>query len=68
MPTPTALFGLILFGAIGLAAFVYGRKTGSLRAIVIGIVLMAYPYFVEAALPLYLIGAALTAALFVFRD
>ena len=51
-----------------MAAFVYGKKTGSLKPIIIGIALMAYPYFVESAGLIFLIGALLTGSLFVFRD
>jgi hypothetical protein len=68
MPTPEALFGMILFGGIGMGAFVYGKKSGSLKPVIIGIALMAYPYFVESSLLIFLIGGLLTAALFVFRD
>ncbi|GAT34064.1 hypothetical protein TSACC_22487 [Terrimicrobium sacchariphilum] len=59
---------MILFGGIGMGAFVYGKKSGSLKPVIIGIALMAYPYFVESSLLIFLIGALLTAALFVFRD
>ena len=34
----------------------------------LGIALMVYPYFVQSTVLLYVIGAALSAALFVFRD
>lgn len=68
MPTPAALFGMIVFGGVGFAAFVYGKKSGSAKPIIIGIALMAYPYFVESAWLIFLIGALLTAALFLFRD
>ncbi len=67
MPTPGALFGSILFGSIGLAAFVYGKKTSTPRPMILGIALMAYPYFIPQTGPLYLVGAALTAALFLFK-
>ena len=35
----------IIFGAIGLAAFIYGKKTGAFRPMIIGIVLTAALYF-----------------------
>jgi hypothetical protein len=34
----------------------------------IGVALMVYPYFIDPTWLLFTIGAALTAALFVFRD
>jgi len=46
MPTPGSLFGAILFGAIGMGAFVHGKRTGSAARMLIGVALMGYPYFV----------------------
>lgn len=66
--TPGALFASLLFGAIGVGAFIYGKKTGSLRPLVLGIGLMVYPYFISQIAFLYGIGIALTAALFLFRE
>ena len=64
MPTPGAVFAMILFGAIGLAAFLYGKNSMMLKPLIIGIVLMIYPYFVSEVWFLYGIGALLTAGLF----
>jgi hypothetical protein len=58
----------VLFGAIGFVAFSYGKKSGSAKAMLIGGALLVYPYFVTGAWPLYLIGAALTAALYFWSD
>jgi hypothetical protein len=58
----------VLFGGIGFVAFVYGRKMGQWKPAVIGALLMCYPYFVPGVVLLYVVGAALTAALFYFRD
>ncbi len=58
----------LLFGGIGFAAFIYGKKESNLKPMVIGVALMIYPYFVESPIFVYAIGAALTAALFIFRD
>ena len=68
MPTPAALFGLILFGAIGLAAFLYGKKQALWKPAIIGLALMIYPYFVAETWILYAIGGGLCLALFLFRD
>lgn len=65
---PAALFGSLLFGAIGLGAFMYGRKMVLWKPMVLGGVLMAYPYFVPQTWLIYTIGCALCLALFVFRD
>ena len=58
----------VLFGAIGMGAFVYGRKQGRLKTTLIAVAIMAYPYFVSGTLLLYAIGVLLTLALFVFKD
>ncbi len=58
----------LIFGLIGMAAFGYGRKQGRLKVLVIAGLLMIYPYFVDGAWALWLIGLGLTAALFVFPD
>jgi hypothetical protein len=65
---PTTLFGSLLFGAIGLAAFIYGKRMVLYKPMVIGIVLMAYPYFVAQTWLLYAVGCALCLGLFVFRE
>ncbi len=55
----------IIFGSIGFAAFVYGKKQSSLKALVIGILLMVYSYFVTQTIAVYAVGVILTVALFV---
>ena len=67
LQVPNLIAG-ILFGSIGLGAFIYGKKQSSVRIIMIGVGLMAYPYFVSNAVLVYVIGIALTVALFIFRD
>jgi len=68
MPTPNDLFAWIVFGAIGMAAFIYGKKAGKLSPAIIGIALMVYPYFFSQTWLLYAVGGALTVCLFVFRE
>ena len=63
---PANIFASVIFGSIGLAAFIYGKKQSNLKALVIGVVLMVYPYFVQNPLALYAIGAILTVMLFIF--
>lgn len=66
--TVAYLFGSVLFSLVGMAAFGYGKRMASLKTMVIGGVLMVFPYVVPNAILLYVIGAALTAALFYYRD
>lgn len=66
--TGAYLFAQILFGAIGLAAFVYGKKQASFKAMLLGVAITAYPCFVQETWLLYAIGGVLTALLFIWRD
>ena len=62
------IFAWIIFGAIGFAVFMYGKKNKFLRPIIIGIALMIYPYFISGTLFLYLVGIVLITALYFWRD
>ena len=66
--SPANLIGSLIFGSIGFAAFIYGKKTGGWKAMMIGVGLAVFPYAVQDTLGLYLTGALLTSALFIFRD
>ncbi|MEO8305456.1 MAG: hypothetical protein ABI724_15165 [Betaproteobacteria bacterium] len=66
--SPADLFGSLMFGALGMGAFIYGKKMALWKPMVIGLVLMAYPYAVSQTWVLYAVGCALSVALFVFRD
>lgn len=68
MPTPSSLFAMILFGSIGMGAFVYGKSMAAFRPIVIGILLMVYPYFVSGTMSMYAVGVALCLALYLLRE
>ena len=68
MPTPAVLFASVLFGAIGLGAFLYGKKSLRWKPMGVGVALMVYPYFISQTWLLYFIGCALCAGLFLFRD
>ena len=58
----------IIFSAIGFIAFMYGKKNSFFRPMVIGIALMVYSYFIPGMLMNYLVGVALTAALYFWRE
>ncbi len=62
------IFGYFIFGGIGFVAFVYGKKNSFFKPMLIGIVLNVYPYFISSTLLIYIVGIALTAALFMWRD
>ncbi len=58
----------IIFGGIGFVVFIYGKKQALAKPMIIGIVMMVYPYLVTNTIALYVVGALLTVAAFVFRD
>ena len=62
------LLGGLVFSGIGFVALAYGKKQGLWKTAVIGVLLMAYPYFVYSVALVYGIGIALTIALFLFKD
>lgn len=68
LPGPAYLLGAILFGIIGLAAYVYGKKTANAHVKWIGVALMLYPYGVSQTWLLYLLGTGLCAGLYWFRE
>ena len=52
----------------GFVAFIYGKKNKFFRPMIIGIALMAYPYFISGTFFIYLVGITLTAALYFWRE
>jgi len=62
MPDPSTLFVIIVFSAVGWAAFRHGKTESNVTCLLLGIALMVYPYFVEGLALNALIGAALSAA------
>lgn len=62
------LIGGLLFGSIGFVAFIYGKRMHVWKPMLLGLALMAYPYFVEDEIVLFAIGIVGTAALFLFRE
>jgi predicted phage tail protein len=68
MPSMAYLIGATVFSTIGLAAFIYGKKRQGWRAMTLGVLLMIYPFFTDVTWIVYLVGAALTAALYFWRD
>lgn len=58
--TAQLIWGMI-FGAIGLGFFVYGKKQKAVMPLISGISLFIFPYFVTNAYLLVLVGAAIMA-------
>ncbi len=62
------LIGNLLFSGVGFVAFVYGKKMVRWKAMLLGVLLMIYPWFVSGTLMLYGVGLALTALLYLTRE
>jgi hypothetical protein len=62
-----ALVWGMLFGAIGLGYFVYGKRQSALLPLFCGLALMVFPYFVSSTLWMLVIGGALMAAPWYWR-
>ncbi len=67
LPGPAYLFGAILFGLIGYAAYRYGKKAPNSTTKWMGIALMLYPYAISETWQLYAVGGALCLGLYILR-
>lgn len=56
MPNPATLFFGMLFGAIGVGYFVYGKRQAAIMPLICGIALVVYPWFVTSVT--WLVGSA----------
>ena len=63
----TTLIWGIVFGAIGLGYFIYGRKQRRAMPFIAGGALIVFPYFVDGALFTVLFGAMLMAVPFLVK-
>lgn len=61
------LLGNLVFSGVGFVAFMYGKKQGEFRTMLIGGLLMVYAYFTPTALLTWLVGAGLTGYLWFGR-
>ena len=62
-----ALIWGLIFNSVGVFAFLYGKKRSNLPYLIIGVILVIYPYAVQQTLLIFIIGSALTASLYFFR-
>ena len=67
LPSPAYIVGAIVFGIVGLAAFVHGKRAGRPRTRWLGLALMLYPYVVWQTWLLYLVGIGLSVAVWFDR-
>ncbi len=64
--TTTFIWGM-LFGIIGLAYFVYGKKQAAVVPLLCGLALMIFPYFVTNIYAIVAVGIALIILPFIIR-
>ena len=67
LPGPWYIFGSILFSIIGYAVYRYGKKRTLVVPKWIGIALMLYPYVIAETWLLYVCGAGLCVAAYMYR-
>ena len=67
MDSSVGLFVGLLFSAIGLGFFIYGKKQQQYCPLLVGIALMVYPYFFADLALLSLIGGVLLIVPYFFR-
>lgn len=53
LSNPTVLFSQLLIGLVGLALFLYGRKSDDLKCVGCGLAVGIFPYFVHSILMLW---------------
>ncbi|MEA2237123.1 MAG: hypothetical protein QOC81_1847 [Thermoanaerobaculia bacterium] len=56
-----SLFLGLLFGSIGTVYLIYGKRQASPIYLVVGAILIVYPYLFSNAILVFLVGAILTA-------
>jgi len=63
LPSPAWIFGALVFGLAGFAAWRYGKAAERPRTRWLGMALMVYPYFAGSTWLLYGVGIAICAAI-----
>ena len=61
-----SLFANLIVSAVGFFLLTYGRKTSDIRKVVLGLVMLVYPYFVSSAAVMIGIAVALVGGLWLF--
>lgn len=64
----TTLMVSLLFGALGMGFFMFGKKEGRMVPLLVGVALMVVPYFIPNVIILLIACVLLTAVPFVVRE
>jgi len=65
--TPGSLFASLAVSAVGFGLTSYGKKAARLPHLIVGLVMLVYPFFVPKVVPMLIVAGALLAALWVAR-
>ncbi|HEX2748774.1 MAG TPA: hypothetical protein VHM91_12290 [Verrucomicrobiales bacterium] len=68
LPPPSDLLAMLIFSVIGIIFFRIAKREAQPIRLIISMCLMLYPYFVPGGIWVWLAGAALTGALWFFKD
>ena len=68
LPSPLYIFGALVFGIAGFAAYRYGKKAALPIPKWIGVALMLYPYAISSTWLLYAVGTGLCLGLYIYRQ
>ena len=63
----SAIFAAVIFSAVGLGIFIYGKRQNEAKPMLIGLALMAFSYVVPGGVWPWVVGTLLTAAFFYSR-
>jgi drug/metabolite transporter (DMT)-like permease len=63
----SSLIWSLIISSIGLGYFLYGKKATNIIALISGLILMIYPYFVQNILVSIVLGVALIIAPFIIK-
>jgi hypothetical protein len=61
------LFLIVWFSAVGMGYFAYGKRQRNGIALIAGLLLMIYPYFISSTLGIVGVGLALMAGPFIAK-
>lgn len=64
---PLFLMIALVFGLIGMAMFIYGKKMQRLACLAAGLALMVCPYLIPGTLAMFIVCTALTATPMVWK-
>jgi hypothetical protein len=68
LPEPSDLLAMLIFSVIGFIVFRAAKREAQPIRLVIGMVLMIYPYIISSGLWLWITGVLLTGSLFVIKE